>query len=286
MQATDVTERADMVTMDAGSFRMGSDHHYPEEAPSRSVDVLSFQIDASAVTNSDFSAFVRATGYMTTSEQPLDPDFDPGMPDDYYLPGALVFTMPAHPVGLSDASKWWSFVPGACWRHPEGHASTLAGRGDHPVVQVSYTDALAYARWVGKTLPSEVQWEYAAAIGEMAAGANPADLNIWHGVFPNQNERRFAPPFTVPAKSGPSQNGLYHMLGNVWEWTSDSMSTEGTRGCCGADAAASVTDTKVLKGGSFLCAETYCRRYRPAARMGYALISATNHIGFRCASAI
>lgn len=286
MQATDVHERADMVTFDGGRFRMGSDHHYPEEAPSRFADVSSFQMDTRAVTNDDFSAFVRSTGYITTSEQPLDREGDPGMPDDYYSPGALVFTKPTHPVGLSDASKWWSFVPGACWRHPEGPESSLVGRGDHPVVQVSYTDALAYAQWVGKALPSEVQWECAAAVGEMAASAKTADLNIWHGTFPYQNLRCTAPPFTVPAKSGPSKNGLYHMLGNVWEWTSDSFSSACTRGCCGADAAASVTDIKVLKGGSFLCAKNYCRRYRAPARIGYSQASATNHIGFRCASAI
>lgn len=285
MQAAEVHERADIITLDGGCFQMGSDRHYPEEAPSRPVDVSSFQIDASAVTNTAFSAFVGATGYVTTSERPLDPDLDPGMPDDYYLPGALVFTIPAHPVGLNDASKWWSLIPGACWRHPEGPTSTLAGRGDHPVVQVSYMDALAYAHWAGKSLPSEVQWEYAAAVGEMAASTKTTDLNIWHGVFPNQNLRRSAPPFTVPAKSGPSKNGLYHMLGNVWEWTSDSFSIAGTHDCCGADAAAG-TDMRVLKGGSFLCAENYCRRYRPPARIGYSQESATNHIGFRCASAI
>jgi formylglycine-generating enzyme required for sulfatase activity len=274
------TRTRSMIEIGAGCFQMGSDDHYPEEAPARFVEVAGFRIDATAVTNDDFAAFVRETGYVTTCERPIDRDTNPGMPDDFYKPGSLVFQMTAGPVRLDDPRQWWKLVYGACWKHPEGPQSNLDGRGDHPVGHVSYLDALAYAHWAGKKLPTETQWEYAVK----SIPHSPAPPNIWRGAFPHHNIRTDGPPFTVAAHDAMAQTGcLHNMLGNVWEWTQDKfmVQTSGNSACCTAATNAPTSVERVLKGGSHLCADSYCRRYRPAARIGAAEESSTSHTGFR-----
>jgi formylglycine-generating enzyme required for sulfatase activity len=269
-----------------GHFVMGSDSHYPEEAPVRRAEVSDFTIDAATVTNDEFARFVRATGYVTSSERALDRALHPGMPDEFYLPGSLVFQMTSEAVQLHDPGQWWSFVPGASWRHPEGPETTVTERGLHPVVHVSCKDAVSYANWAGKKLPTEAQWEYAA---QRARGPeSDPNLNIWRGQFPYQNARRSSPPFTEPSVSGArGDRGPFHMLGNVWEWTCDPYEslTKTQNSCCKPESGTSVVINRVLKGGSYLCAESYCRRYRPAARLAYAEDASAGHIGFRCVSA-
>lgn len=270
-----------------GRFRMGSDSHYLEEAPARWVDVRDFQIDATAVTNDAFAAFVRATGYVTTCERPLDPADHPDMPEAYYVPGSLVFRMTDRPVNLNAPHQWWTFAAGACWRRPEGPGSTLDERGQHPVVHVSYVDASTYAAWAQKALPTEAQWEYAASTDSNDHSADQENLNIWRGVFPYRNDRTSKAPFTVAASANrPSRNGLFNMLGNVWERTQDTFSKgmHPAKPCCAPREGALVRQ-RVLKGGSYLCADTYCRRYRPAARIGFDETGTSSHIGFRCVSA-
>ncbi|MEP2639275.1 MULTISPECIES: formylglycine-generating enzyme family protein [Rhodobacterales] len=266
------TKSTPMMSLDGGQFLMGSDRHYPEEAPARIVEVAPFQIDTAAVTNDAFAAFVAATGYITTSERPND--------KENKVAGSFVFQMTKGPVSLLDPNQWWQFVPGANWRHPEGPQSNLVKRGLHPVVNVSFIDALAYANWAGKSLPSEAQWEFAATI----AASDRLDMNIWRGDFPHRNERTGMPPFTVPSRNNDTpRSRLHNMLGNVWEWTTDpfSQTSTGRPNCCVPEPQSS-QDTRILKGGSYLCAESYCRRYRPAARIAHAETSATSHIGFRC----
>ena len=236
------------------------------------VEVAPFQIDAASVTNDAFAAFIAATGYITTSERPNDKQNG--------VAGSFVFQMTKDPVSLLDPNQWWRFVPGANWRHPEGPQSNLAERGLHPVVNVSFIDALAYANWAGKSLPSEVQWEFAANV----AASDRLDMNIWRGDFPHQNERSDAAPFTVPSSNSEvPRSKLHNMLGNVWEWTTDSFSQTpiGSLSCCALETQ-SPQGARTLKGGSYICAENYCRRYRPAARIGHTETSATSHIGFRC----
>lgn len=258
-----------MISLAGGQFLMGSDRHYPEESPERMVEIAPFQIDAAAVTNADFAGFVADTGYLTTSEQGIDG-----------AAGSLVFRMTDGPVSLLDPSQWWAFVEGASWQHPEGPQSDIADRGAHPVVHVSFIDALAYANWAGRALPSEAQWEFAATI----AAADRQEANIWRGSFPHQNDKARSAPFTVPSHHDHApRSGLHNMLGNVWEWTMDVFSEQATGkpNCCSQTTTATQT-SRTLKGGSHLCADTYCRRYRPAARIGHAETSATSHIGFRC----
>lgn len=266
------TKPTPMISLTGGRFVMGSDRHYPEEAPERMVEMDPFWIDAGAVTNDDFAAFVAETGYITTSEHPIDVQGGRA--------GSFVFQLAKGPVSLLDPNQWWKFVPGASWRHPEGPQSNLVGRGLHPVVNVSFIDALAYAKWAEKSLPSEEQWEFAATI----AASDRCNMNIWHGDFPHQNERTDTAPFTIPSCSCDApRSGLHNMLGNVWEWTTTpfSQAPSGKPNCCPLKNHSS-QDTRTLKGGSYLCAESYCRRFRPAARIGHAETSATNHIGFRC----
>ncbi|MEP5759592.1 MAG: SUMF1/EgtB/PvdO family nonheme iron enzyme [Litoreibacter sp.] len=272
---------ARMVHIPGGNFLMGSDHHYPEEAPTRLVNVSPFDIDAACVTNDEFASFVDATGYITTCEQPLSAATRPNMPDAFYSPGSLVFRMTDHPVRLDDPTQWWEFIAGACWKHPEGQGSTLNGRGQHPVVHVSLVDALRYAQWAGKTLPSEEQWEYAANTSFNDASR----MNIWRGSFPTQHDHTNKAPFTVPAHiSTPPKGGLHHMLGNVWEWTTTPFDAPrtGQTNCCSPEAVQSQEKKTVLKGGSHLCADSYCRRYRASARIGNDKTSSASHIGFRC----
>jgi formylglycine-generating enzyme required for sulfatase activity len=293
----------DMVQLAGGTFRMGSDAHYAEEAPAHPVTVGGFWIDRYAVTNRDFAAFVAATGYVTVAERPLDPADFPGAPAENLVPGSLVFTRTAGPVDLRHLSQWWTWTPGACWRHPEGPGSSLDGREDHPVVQVAYEDAQAFATWAGKDLPTEAQWEIAARGGLDGAvytwGDEPEPpqarlANYWHGDFP----WRPAPGYGTTAAVGSYEangHGLFDMAGNVWEWTADWYSPrhpDSGSPCCGSEAGSLDpaqpqfrVPRKVIKGGSFLCADSYCLRYRPAARRPQMIDTGMSHIGFRCVRA-
>jgi formylglycine-generating enzyme len=298
----------DMRWIPAGEFRMGSDDFYPEEAPITCVALDGFWIDERPVTVAEFRRFVRATGHVTVAERPLDatqyPDADPNL----LVPGALVFHPTQGPVDLDDYTNWWTYVPGANWRHPEGPGSTLDGRDRHPVTQVAFEDAEAYARWVGKELPTEAEWEYAArggldgavfAWGDDFMPKGKVMANTWHGEFPWQRSPAHRYERTSPVASfPPNGHGLFDMTGNVWEWTEDVFRSRHEGGaehpCCSPRnprVTSSTDDTgevetqiarRVTKGGSHLCAPNYCLRYRPAARQGSAVDTSTGHIGFRC----
>jgi formylglycine-generating enzyme len=278
----------------AGTFRMGSEDFYPEEAPVREVTVEGFWMDEHAVTAADYRRFVRETGYVTVAERPLDskdyPDADP----ELLVPGSLVFRKTTGPVSLNDHRNWWEYVPGASWKRPGGPGTTINGRDRHPVVQVAYEDAEAYAAWAGKELPTEAEWEYAARGGldgsafawgdEQFPDGRPA-ANTWQGEFPWQNLKADGFESTAPVGSFPPNGyGLYDMTGNTWEWTSDWFSGESAGApCCAPDLLPGETfPRRVIKGGSHLCAPNYCLRYRPAARQGETIDTATGHIGFRC----
>lgn len=294
----------DMVSLAGGTFAMGSDAFYPEEGPVHETHVGPFWIDRYAVTNRQFAEFVAATGYVTTAERPLDPATFPGADLSSTAPGSLVFTPTAGPVDLRDWRQWWRWVPGATWRHPRGPESDVDGLEDHPVVQVSFLDATAYAEWAGKRLPTEAEWELAARGGLARAtyewGEEPNGAggrlraNTWQGRFPYLNTGANGWVGTAPVGSFPPNGfGLFDMTGNTWEWTSDYWTDQHptSRACgCGPSPAreaslepGDVTPRRVLKGGSHLCAPEYCLRYRPAARSPQAEDSATTHIGFRCA---
>jgi len=274
---------------------MGSNAFYLEERPARTAEVPPFRIDRAPVTNRQFAAFVEATGYTTLAETPLDPADHPGVCEDSLAAGSLVFRPPREPLDSEDWRQWWSFCPGANWRHPAGPGSSIDGLEDHPVVHVAHADALAYARWAGKSLPSEAMWEYAARGGhddrreyawghELAPGGRVL-ANYWQGQFPHENRSEYLR--TSPIGTYPQNPfGLHDMIGNVWEWTSDAYVSPGMptpSACCGSLDAHARRDTAiVIKGGSHLCAQNYCRRYRPAARQGQRADSSTSHIGFRC----
>jgi formylglycine-generating enzyme len=304
------TPPAGMTWIPGGTFLMGSDHHYPEEAPAREVSVDGFWMDMYSVTNEQFQRFVAATGYVTIAERPLNPQDYPGALPELLVAGSIVFQQPPQRVDLSNPNNWWAYVPGADWRHPQGPESSLQGQEKHPVVHVAYADAEAYAAWLGKTLPTEAQWERAARGGLEGAiytWGNEFTLrgklmaNTWQGEFPWQNLRADGRAGSVPVGAFPA-NGykLYDMAGNVWEWTSDWYRFlhphKAPEACCiphnprGGTQEQSYDPAqpairiprKVLKGGSFLCAPNYCMRYRPAARIPEMIDTSTNHIGFRC----
>jgi sulfatase modifying factor 1 len=292
-----------MAWVPGGTFAMGSEGDYPEEAPVRTVRVSGFWMDETAVTNAQFAAFVEATGHETEAERSPDPRAYPGADPALLVPGSIVFDQPAGPVDLHYPLAWWRWTPGADWRHPEGPESTIEDRERHPVVHVAYRDAVAYARWAGRRLPTEAEWEFAARGGLERARfpwgdeLEPDRMNYWPGEFPWQSEQ---PPGTVPVRSYAANGyGLFEMTGNVWEWTRDwyheRHGDAGGGSCCAPSdgrgpAAGASRDPqtgeprKVIKGGSFLCAENYCRRYRPAARSPETLDTSTCHIGFRCAA--
>jgi len=299
-----------LVWIEGGTFTMGSDHHYPEEAPAHPVRLDGFWIQAEPVTNRMFADFVRATGHVTVAEKVPDARDYPGALPDMLRAGSLVFTPMKEMPASSDVSQWWRFKFGANWRRPLGGMSDIRGKLDHPVVHVAYADALAYADWSGLDLPTEAEWEFAARGGlegsEYAWGDlfMPNDVpmaNTWQGVFPVTSRKPFGMERTTPVRSFPANGyGLYDMIGNVWEWTADYWSTRhpepAVRSCCiptnprSGDRSASLDPRqpeiliarRVLKGGSHLCAPNYCRRYRPAARHAEAEDTSTSHVGFRC----
>ena len=292
-----------MVLVPGGSFAMGSNDFYPEERPVRQVDVGDIWIDEHQVTNAQFRRFVKDTGYPTVAELAPDAaDFPDADPADL-VPGSQVFVGTSGPVPLDDWTRWWVWMPGANWRHPEGPASTLNGRDLHPVVHVGYEDALAYAEWAGKGLPSEAEWEHAARGGLVSATYTWGDefapggklmANTWQGRFPYENLAAPGTQRTSAVKRfAPNGYGLFDVAGNVWEWTSSCWTeapgetVEVANGCCGPTSAAlTEADRRVTKGGSHLCAPSYCHRYRPAARQAHAVRSTTGHVGFRCSVSV
>jgi formylglycine-generating enzyme len=299
-----------MVWIEGGEFRMGSDAHYPEEAPAHCVRVKGFFVDPCPVTNRQFATFVAATGYHTVAERMPNPADYPGALPHMLKPGSLVFCKTRGPVDLRNLSNWWEWKPGAYWRHPEGRGSSVAGRLDHPVVHVAFEDAEAYANWAGKVLPTEAEWEFAArgglddaefVWGDEFAPESRQMANTWQGEFPWQNLCADGFERTSPVGVFPANGyGLFDMAGNVWEWTADWFSArhsaDAPKACCipenprGGPEAGSYDQCnpsvriprKVVKGGSFLCAPNYCRRYRPAARHAQPIDTGMSHVGFRC----
>ncbi|MGV2980432.1 formylglycine-generating enzyme family protein [Camelimonas sp. ID_303_24] len=299
-----------MIHIPGGTFRMGSDHHYPEEAPGHRAMVDPFWIDATPVTNRQFRAFVEATGHVTVAEVAPNPEDYPGALPHMLRAGSLIFNPPGGPVDLGDWSQWWKFQFGATWRKPYGAGSSIRGLDDHPVVHVAYADALAYAAWAGKDLPTEAEWEFAAwggregsefAWGDELTPEGRHMANTWQGAFPHENTKEDGFARTSPVGAFPANGyGLYDMIGNVWEWTADFWSTghagDAPKACCvpqnprGGPESDSYDPRqpairiprRVLKGGSHLCAPNYCRRYRPAARHAEPVDTSTSHVGFRC----
>jgi sulfatase modifying factor 1 len=299
-----------MVWVPGGTFLMGSDRHYPEEAPAHRVSVDGFWMDRTPVTNREFRRFVEDTGYATSAEIAPDPAQYPGALPEMLQPASVVFVKTTGPVDLLNHFAWWRFIPGADWRHPQGPASSIEGMDDHPVVHVAFTDVEAYAGWAGKMLPTEAEWEHAARGGlegaEYAWGTEFAPggrhmANTWQGEFPWQNLLEDGFERTSPVDAFPPNGyGLEDMIGNVWEWTTDWYRSrhpeEPLKACCvpknprGGREDESFDPAeprvriprRVMKGGSHLCAPNYCRRYRPAARMAQPMDTSTSHLGFRC----
>lgn len=305
-----------MVWIPGGEFTMGSDlpGTRRNEQPVHKVTVDGIWLDEHSVTNAEFRKFVEATGYKTTAERPVDWDemkkqLPPGTPKpsaEMLQPGSLVFSPPAQPVDLRNMNAWWQWVRGANWRHPEGPSSNIDGRDDHPVVQVSWDDAEAYAKWAKKRLPTEAEWEHAAqgglngkrfAWGDEFQPGGKFMANTWTGEFPRHNTKEDGFDRTAPVRSFPPNGyGLYDMGGNVWNWVSDwyrpdahvQMAAEPScHNPAGPTASFSPNNPyqkeRVTKGGSFLCHVDYCESYRPAARRGTPPDTGMSHIGFRCA---
>lgn len=269
------------VALPGGTFTLGARPEHDDEGPPRKVTVGPFSIDRTEVTNAAFAEFVKATGYVTLAERRPDPALYPGVPPSRLKPSSLVF-VGAKGLGSGDPAGWWRVIEGADWRHPEGPGGGIAGRERYPVVQVGYEDALAYARWKGRDLPTEAEWEFAARAGLDGAryewgeappkAGDPPRANSWQGVFPAVDtgedgyKARAAPVGCYPA----SAYGLFDMTGNVWEWTSDWYGAPGDPG-----------RSHLIKGGSFLCADNFCYRYRPSARQPGPPDTGTSHVGFR-----
>jgi sulfatase modifying factor 1 len=309
---------AGMVWIAGGEFRIGSTDPLarPDESPVHRVRVDGFWMDATEVTNAQFAAFIKATGYKTVAERPVDweelkkqvPAGTPKPDEKMLLPGSLAFTPPDHPVDLRAYEQWWSWTTGANWQHPEGPASNIEGRESHPVVHIAYEDAVAYAKWAGKRLPTEAEWEFAARGGldhkVNVWGDEPVDpkrCNIWQGHFPDKNTGEDGFTRSAPVKSFPPNGyGLYDMAGNVWEWCSDLYrpDTYARRMLeIGRDGVAvnptgptksfdprnpDSPESRIHRGGSFLCNDSYCASYRPSARMACPPDTGLAHLGFRC----
>ncbi len=307
---------AGMVWIPGGNFTMGTDSSlgWADEKPAHRVHVDGFWLDETDVTNAQFRNFVDATGYVTTAEKTPDADailaqLPPGTPKppkENLVAGSLVFTPTKGPVSLRDFSQWWKWTPGANWRHPDGPGSDIKGKDDHPVVHVSWDDAVAYAKWAGKRLPTEAEWEFAARGGldnkPYVWGDDPPTdthihANIWQGEFPYKNTAADGYVNTSPVKAfAPNSYGLYDMSGNVWQWCSDWYQVDLYRERAGRGVIANprgpeksfdprqpYSPLRVQKGGSFLCNDSYCSRYRPSARHGCTPDTGMSHIGFRCA---
>jgi formylglycine-generating enzyme len=301
----------EMAGIPHGTFRMGSEDFYPEERPVHEVTVGGFWMDRYTVTNEQFGRFVKATGYVTLGERALNPADYPGAPPENLVPGSMLFHKTAGPVDLRDYANWWSWAPGTSWRHPLGPGSSLEGIERHPVVHVAYEDAEAYARWAGKELPTEPEWEFGARGGLVGKKFTWGDddfpdgkamANSWQGEFPWQNLTHDGYEGTSPVGSFPANAyGLYDMAGNVWEWTCDWFvprhADEIVKSCCVPAINPRIVSPdqsydprqpqvqiprRVVKGGSHLCAPNYCLRYRPAARQPQMIDTGMSHIGFRC----
>ncbi len=304
-----------MAWIPGGEFTMGSDDPNVAlaEHPAHRVRVDGFWMDVTEVTNAQFRKFVEASGYTSMAERPVDWDLlkkelapgTPKPPDDRLVPGSLVFSPPDQPVSLRDQAAWWHWVAGASWRHPEGPASSIEGKDDHPVVHVSWDDALAYAEWSGKRLPTEAEWEFAARGGlegrkyawgdEFQPDGKPL-ANTWQGHFPEKNTQDDGFFRTAPVKTFPTNGyGLYDTIGNVWEWCADWYRPDAYRSFPAGETAVNPTGPsasfdpnepyqpkRVTRGGSFLCSPHYCSNYRPSARRGTASDSGMSHLGFRC----
>ena len=306
--STGLPPQEGMIWIPGGTFQMGSDAHYKEEAPVYEVTVDGFWMDQHTVTNRDFRPFVEATGRVTSAEKPPKAEDYPGALPEMLVPASVVFQKPAQRVDMNNPYNWWSYIPGANWLHPQGPESSIEGLDDHPVVHVAYSDAIAYAKWAGKELPTEAEWEFAARGGLDGAiytwgndfpENRPMLANTWQGEFPIENLLLDGYEWTAPVGSfAPNGYGLYDMAGNVWEWTTDWYQEHGqiAHSCCGNfnpkggdreksydPRTANVSiPRKVMKGGSYLCAPNYCLRYRPAARMAQPIDTSTCHLGFRC----
>jgi formylglycine-generating enzyme required for sulfatase activity len=304
--AEDITQimgddQANMVLIKGGTFVMGS-KSFPDASPLHEVELSSFYMDEHEVTNAQFAAFVDATGYVTVAERELDSNEFPGVDPAMLVPGSAVFTAPGEVQGLQDYLQWWRYVPGASWKHPEGLGSSIAGRDNHPVTQVAYEDAEAYAKWAGKRLPTEAEWEYAAKAGTHTSevyywGTEKKEdgkwlANIYQGDFPKNNTKEDGFETTAPVKSFPANAyGLYDMEGNVWEWCADfyrpdyyksspKVNPQGPTDSYDPQEPGLVK--RVQRGGSFLCNDQYCERYKAGARGKSEVNSPTNNVGFRC----
>jgi formylglycine-generating enzyme len=291
-----------MVWIPSGEFQMGDpDALFPDAQPIHKVYVDGFWMDGTEVTNAQFGRFVEATGYVTLAERQPDPKEFRDVPPEKLVPGSIVFTPPDKEVSLDQPLSWWRYIPGANWRHPEGPDSDLEGRENHPVVHVCWYDAQAYAKWAGKRLATEAEWEYAARGGleqkrycwgdELLPGGK-WQANIWQGDFPRVNTKEDGFERTAPVASFPPNGyGLCDMSGNVWEWCADwyrpdYYASSSTRNPPGPDSTYDPNEPnlpkRVQRGGSFLCSDVYCVRYRPGARGKGEPGSAASHIGFRC----
>ncbi len=312
-QAASLQKENGMLLIPTGILHMGGDNKQadPNEFPKHEVQVSAFWMDETEVTNAQFAEFVKATGYVTVAERPVDweemkkelPPGTPKPPDSLLQPGALVFHKTEQPVSLNDPSQWWSWTIGANWRHPEGPGSSIEGKENHPVVQIAWEDAAVYAKWAGKRLPTEAEWEWAARGGNKDmiypwgnenVNEGEPKANFWQGLFPYKNTLQDGHLTTAPVKSYPPNGyGLYDMAGNVWEWCSDwfdfgfyqknEASGEDVAGPERAfNPAMPYQQEKVIRGGSFLCSEEYCSGYRNSRRMGSTVDTGLNHTGFRC----
>ncbi|MCE7996108.1 MAG: formylglycine-generating enzyme family protein [Roseivirga sp.] len=304
-----------MAFIPAGSFTMGgrSDQAYEDEFPRHDVKVSAFYMDVTEVTNAQFSAFTESTGYITIAERDVDweemksqvPEGTPRPPDSVLMAGSLVFQKTSQPVNLRDYAQWWKWTTGANWRQPEGPSSSIKGRMDHPAVHIAFEDAQAYAKWAGKRLPTEAEWEW-AALGGSSDNKYPwgnesvekayDKANFWQGLFPYENQLADGFEGAAPVKSFPANDyGLYDMAGNVWEWCQDkydtrSYSKDKNKGVVNNpsgsdryyDPREPLSPKHVIRGGSFLCNDSYCSGYRTARRMSSSRDSGFNHTGFRC----
>lgn len=291
-----------MVFLQGGKFQMGSDDpEFIDAQPVHEVVVNGFWMDEHEVTNAEFARFVKATGYITIAERPLDPKDYPNVPKENLIIGSPVFAPPENEVSLDDPTQWWRYVAGANWYHPHGPSSTIKNKPNDPVVQVCYEDAMAYAKWAGKRLPTEAEWEYAAKAGKQHKSYYWGEelkqdgkwmANIFQGNFPNKNALEDGYDFLAPVKSfPPNAYGLYDMEGNLWEWCNDfyrpdyyqTSSKENPQGPPDSyDPDEPNAIKRVVRGGSFLCSDQYCIRYKAGSRGKGEIRSASNNLGFRC----